>query len=101
MALPFPAPLADGFLSLRVYKTGTATANYTDNQIVFTHPTDSTKQAWSRAIRITAGASDLTFSFDGVNDHGVVKATTTVEYLERCEGGIAIKGAGTFTLEAW
>lgn len=96
MALTFPPPLSETLISLRVYATGSTTGSWSDTKYVFAHPTRSDVQAWSRAIRITAGATyDLYFSFDGQNAHGIVKANSTAEYLERCEGGIAILGIGS------
>lgn len=101
MALDFPAPSADGIYSLRVYETGTATTDYADNQFSFSLPTDATKQAWSKGIRIQASGGNISFSFDGTNDHGYVADGDVATYSDRYEGGIAIKGTGTFTLEAW
>ena len=101
MAL-FPLPAPSGIYSLRFYQTGTATANYTDNQWQFTLPDDATKQGWSKGIRIVAatGAS-LTYSFDGTNTHGTLGSAETVMYLDRYEAGITIKGSGNFQIEAW
>ena len=98
----FPLPLPDGIYSLRFYQTGTATANYTDNQWAFTHPDGSGNQAWSHGFRIIAaiGAS-LTFTFDGVTTHGTVSSGETLSFLDRYEPGIAIKGSGNFQIEAW
>lgn len=102
MALTFPAPFPDGFTSIRFFQQGTATANYVDNQFNFVYPKDGSSQAWSRAIKISASGGDLSVSFDGTTLHGVVKSGTTVEWLERCEGGLAVKGAGvTYIIEAW
>lgn len=63
------------------------------------------KMIWARALRISnTGASDLEISFDGVNVHGYIKANTEVQYIDRFEAGIAVRGAGgtgTFRIEAW
>jgi len=58
---------------------------------------------WSGNIRIiNDGGGDLTFSFDGVNDHGKLKANESLVYRNRHEAGIAVKGDGvSFRIEAW
>jgi hypothetical protein len=56
-------------------------------------------QIWAQSIRIVA-AGALELSFDGTNVHGKVD-TTTVIYRNRFESGIAVRGAGAFTIEAW
>jgi hypothetical protein len=58
---------------------------------------------WCSAMRIrNDGGGDLTFSFDGTNDHGVVKAGENFLYWNRFEAGICVKGAGVaFRIEAW
>lgn len=102
MATIFPLPAPNGIYSLRFYETGTATANYEDNQWAFELPDGSGAQAWCHGIRIVAGAgSSLTFTFDGVNDHGQLSSGEDVMYLDRYEAGIAVKGSGTFQIEAW
>lgn len=59
-------------------------------------------QVWAKSILIVnAGGTDLTFTFDGTNDHGVVKANSERVYRSRYESGIAVKGAGVFSIEAW
>lgn len=98
----FPLPLPSGIYSLRFYETGTATADFTDNQWAFTHPDGSGNQAWSHGIRIVAAAgAALAITFDGVNTHATVASGETVEYLDRCEAGIAVSGSGDFQIEAW
>ena len=102
MALTWPPPVPNGVYSIRVYETGTATANFGDHLYSFSHPSDLNKQAWSYAIRIKAASANLEFSFDGTTVHGSVAAGDTKEFEGRFEGGIAIRGAGSvFTLEAW
>ena len=96
--------------SLRFYRTGTATANFADNKWPFSRPEDdalpmaSRRQGWSRGIRIqvsdTAGDS-LEYSFDGTNVHGHLDPGESDVYFERTEGGIAVRGVGTFWIEAW
>ena len=58
---------------------------------------------WCANIRIiNNGGGDLFFTFDGTNDHGVVKTGTTALYRNRYECGIAFRGAAvTFHCEAW
>lgn len=58
---------------------------------------------WCSALRIfNDGAGDLFFSFDGTNDHGVVKAGLSALYRNRFEAGICFRGAGiAFRVEAW
>jgi hypothetical protein len=101
----YPAPLPDSLKPLRFYATGTATGAYAGNEFAFERvdPKDPAEpeQGWCRSFRITATTTDLNFSFDGTTDHGIVLAGEVREYLNRFEGGIAIKGAGTFYLEAW
>lgn len=59
-------------------------------------------QGWSKGIRVTAVTANVTISFDGTNDHGIVLSGTSAEYFDRYEGGIAVKGAGaTFYVEVW
>ena len=101
----FPAPLPTNSRSLRFYETGTATADYSANSFPFVRVKkeagDTDDQAWSNSIRIRAGDSDLNISFDGTNDHGFIPAGETQVYWDRHEGGIAVKGGGTFHIEAW
>ncbi len=103
MALELPAPFPSGIgASLRFYETGTATADFDDNKWSFTQPSDDTAQAWSQGIRIRATGAALEFSFDGTNVHGAVASGATVEYYERHEGCIYVRGVGaTFFVEAW
>ena len=91
----FPLPFPDGTFSLRFYQAGIPTATYTDSQWKFILPmtptsTTQDQQAWCRSLRIAAITTDLVFSFDGVNDHGLVKAGDTYEYLDRYEPGICV-----------
>ncbi len=57
---------------------------------------------WSGTILINnASAAALEFSFDGTNVHGRLLANTSVVYRNRFESGIAVRGLGTFWVEAW
>jgi len=101
----FPPPLSTNVKPVRFYATGTATADYADNQFSFErvdpkNPLEP-EQAWSSSIRIRATSGNITFSFDGVTDHGFVPLSDMHVYWDRYEGGIAIKGSGTFHVEAW
>lgn len=64
---------------------------------------DPEPMIWSSTIKIiNKGGTSIYFSFDGVNDHGEVSASS--ELLMRCvyEAGIAIRGAGNdFVVFAW
>lgn len=61
------------------------------------------KMVWSGSIMIANdGSADLHYSFDGVNDHGVVKQGEAPHwYYRRYEAGIAVKGTGAFRVVAW
>lgn len=68
--------------------------------------TKVSKQGWSKGIRITSTTSSsgyVEFSFDGVNVHGRVDYTIqpSVDFLDRYEGGISVRGTGNFRVEAW
>lgn len=101
----FPAPFPSNVKSLRFYATGTATAAYAANSFAFERPDPKDpaepEQGWSNTIRVRATTAALNISFDGVADHGYVPAGEEATYWDRYEGGIAIKGAGTFYVEAW
>lgn len=58
---------------------------------------------WASSIRIcNDGGGTLSYSFDGVNVHGTLKANEQVIYRNRHEAGIAVKGASAvFRIEAW
>jgi len=58
---------------------------------------------WADYIRIiNTGGGDIEISFDGINVHGFVGASTSVLYNHRREAGIALRGAGaSFIVEAW
>jgi hypothetical protein len=59
-------------------------------------------QAWSKGMSISAVGANLFVSFDGVNDHACVLSGTTVEFLDRYEAGIAVRGSGaTYYLSIW
>lgn len=61
---------------------------------------------WAGTLRITVVGGDLEFSFDPANPpvivHGKVLASDRVAvYRNRFEAGIAVRGTGTFYVEAW
>jgi hypothetical protein len=56
---------------------------------------------WAQTIRVRVVGGPVNISFDGVNDHGFIPADTEQTYRMRFEAGIAIKGTGTFHIEAW
>lgn len=101
----FPATLPTSIKSIRFYETGAATANYADNKWAFekANPADPAvpEQGWSYSISVRAVGGDLRISFDGTTDHGFILSGTEKIYEKRHEGGIAVKGAGTFHIEAW
>jgi hypothetical protein len=61
--------------------------------------------AWSGTIAVYAAAGGyVEFSFDGETVHGRVEGGTDgsrATYRNRYEGGIAVRGSGTFIVEAW
>jgi hypothetical protein len=58
-------------------------------------------QIWAQTIRVVS-TGDVEISFDGTNVHGkILAAEGMVIYRNRFESGIAIRGAGTFRIEAW
>jgi hypothetical protein len=109
----FPAPFPDNVYSLRVYQTGALTANFVDTTIPFPHPVDienlmtvaNARQAWSYGIKVkvsAVGGDYVEYSFDGTNVHGKILAGEAVEpFFARHEGGISLRGVGTYWLEAW
>ncbi len=101
----YPPPFPSNRKSLRFYETGTATGAYSGNEFAFEYPDPrypaEPEQAWSNSIRVRATTTDLNISFDGVTDHGFIPAGEAQVYWDRYEGGIAVKGAGTFHIEAW
>lgn len=101
----FPAPFPTNIKSIRFYETGSPSGNYVDNQFSFERvdPKDPAEpeQGWCTQVQIRAVGGDLTISFDGVNDHGFVLSGTQTVYFDRYEGGISVKGTGTFHIEAW
>lgn len=139
--LHWPPRHATGRRSLRVYLTGTATANFADNAILFgdvAHPdwnpytpepvvppggarvnanfdspmgggvglgdNQPAPMLWCQSIAITATTADLEISFadtDNTLVQGFIPAGQTKIYRDRYEAGIAIRGGGTFHLEAW
>lgn len=58
---------------------------------------------WAQTIRICndSGANDLEYSFDGADVHGKLLPGEQVIYRNRFEAGIALRGNGTFRIEAW
>ena len=94
--------IPDNRYSLRFYETGAATALFANNQFEFEHPDPSkTFTVWCKSIRIEASGGDIDFSFDGTTVHGTVADGTSKVYWDRTEAGVAVKGAGTFYIEAW
>lgn len=101
MSTIFPLPFPSGVYSLRFYQTGTATASFSDNVWQFLLPDGSGNQAWSKGIRVKAKSGTIYFSFDGTTIHGQVLSGESIDYWDRYEAGIAIKGTGDFIVEAW
>lgn len=140
MAVPstWPPRPASGRRSIRFYKTGTLTGNFSDNCWIFADAAnnanpytplpvaqpgvatavpatpwgtgqndaaDPAPMIWSTGIRIVVTGGDLEFSFDSANPpaivHGKVLSGATGVYVDRVEAGIAVRGAGTFYVEAW
>lgn len=101
----FPSELPTNVKSLRFYATGIATAFYSDNEFAFERvdPKDPAEpeQSWSNSIRVRATTVDLNISFDGITDHGFIPVGAEQTYWDRYEGGISVKGGGTFHIEAW
>ena len=108
----FPAPFPSDRYSLRFYETGTATTLFADRKFAFAHPEDiangmtvaKARQAWSQGIRVQVSNTSgdyLEYSFDGVNVHGRIGQNETDVSFIRMEGGIAVRGQGTFWIEAW
>ena len=57
---------------------------------------------WASTILVNNdGAADLEVSFDGINVHGLVLPSEERVYRARREGGIAVRGATDFRIEAW
>jgi hypothetical protein len=105
VAPTFPPALPQNLKSIRFYETGTATANFADNKWGFERadPADPAvpEQGWSYTICVRAVGGDLEISFDGTNVHGFILSGTQTQYQKRHEGGISVRGAGTFHIEAW
>ena len=159
MAFPasWPPRPSSSVRSIRFYATGTATANFSDNALMFAEmagantflptpyvppggvnvlaevgtaaipgspmgggrdahdssydpragivPPPPLTQIWAKAIRVinsnAPGGAAMFLSFDGTTVQGVVLAGTDVIYWDRSESGLAIKGSGTFYIEAW
>lgn len=101
----FPPPFPTNVKSLRFYATGTATGDFSVNQFSFERPDPKDpaepEQGWSTNMRIIATGGDIQISFDGTNVHGFIPDGTAQDYWDRHEGGIAIRGAGVFHVEAW
>lgn len=64
---------------------------------------DPAVQIWANNIRISNdGPAVLEFTFDGTNVHGSLKSGEAVLYRNRCESGIAVRGAtAVYRIEAW
>jgi len=102
MATPvFPAPFPSNYKSLRFYATGTATGDFSDREFAFAQPNNANEQGWSGSIRVRAVGGNIEISFDGTNVHGYIPSGEEGTYWDRYEGGIAVRGTGTFHIEAW
>jgi len=130
MAFPpgWPPSAASGRRSIRAYISGTGTTDFADNAYLFQGLTSANPSLppaevhygtsttvdypaavsnngdiWSGNIKIyNNGANDLEFSFDGTHVHGVLKTTEVLEYRQRYEAGIALRGnLVAFKVEAW
>lgn len=75
-------------------------ANY---NIPFAQQAQPKPVIWCSSLRIcNDGVGDLEFSFDGTIVHGVVKSGEKLEYRNRYEGGISVRGAGlVYRIESW
>lgn len=96
--LPYVAPGSDAAVAVPAAPSGTGQSFYDSAPSASPKP-----MIWSYAIRIyNDGGSNLEFSFDGTNVHGVIKAGQSELYVQRVEAGIALRGAGVaFRVEAW
>jgi hypothetical protein len=109
----FPSAFPDNIYSLRIYKTGVLDGLFASHAYPFPHPVDifngmsvaDARQAWSNGIRlrVSAGVGNyVEFSFNGVDIHGRIETGEDPEvYLNRYEGGISVRGQGTFWLDVW
>ena len=71
--------------------TGTATGTYVKLELGFK----------ARYMKLKT-ATDLTFSFDGVNDHGkIATADGLVSYEDVEKSDIWVKGSGVYEITAW
>jgi hypothetical protein len=67
---------------------------------------DPPPMIWSSGFRLVVVGGDMEFSFDVANPpaivHGKVLQTDRVGYYrDRYEAGIAVRGTGTYYIEAW
>ena len=132
--LNWPPLPASGSRSIRFFKSETATTDYADNAFIFIDdvgantytviPTvrygdvtsvinigaaspgsTNAKQVCANTIQVTNdGAVDISISFDGTNEQGIVKVGETVCWRDRREAGIALKvtaGTCAYRAEAW
>ena len=77
------------------YKADTAPGAYADNNVI-----DFEGQLTK--LKIKAAGSDLTFSWDGKNDHGkIAVADGFQDFLGINKGKIWVKGGGTYELMGW
>ena len=100
MAFPAGFPVDSQVIGkpVRYYRTAAASGAYTDNGYIFVDTAGA--QIPSGVISLAAVGGAINFSFDGTTDHGYVASGTTLT-MQRREGCIAIKGAGTFHLTVW
>lgn len=89
-ASPVVQPGSNAVVNIGAPPTGTAAT-----------PDNPYPMIWCDTLRITAVAGDIQFSFDGTNVHGVVLSGTSAVYRSRSESGIAVRGTGTYHVEAW
>ena len=98
---------ASGVVGTINYSTGDISVTFTGSTVVpynggLITVDYSGIQGWSKGIRITSAAGGyVEISFDGTNVHGRVDNGAAVEYLDRYEAGIAVRGSGAFIVEAW
>ena len=86
-----------GDISITFVGASVVPANGDQMTVTYTGP-----QGWSHGIRVVSTAGGyVEISFDGTNVHGRVDNGAEVEYWDRYEAGIAVRGSGPFIMEAW
>lgn len=95
-ALPFVRP--GGGVSAPDY-TGPHTVPTSPSGTGQKYATDLHPMLWSRRLHLTNyGSTSMEVSFDGVNTHGKIGGGQAVEYADRQEAGIAMRGGGAVAL---